>query len=61
MYKRQEFDRFLADFLPGMREGDLLMITADHGCDPSYTKTTDHTREYVPDVYKRQVLSASTG
>ncbi len=24
------------------------MITADHGCDPSYTKTTDHTREYVP-------------
>jgi len=31
-----------------MREGDLLMITADHGCDPSYTKTTDHTREYVP-------------
>lgn len=28
--------------------GGLLMITADHGCDPSYTKTTDHTREYVP-------------
>ncbi len=24
------------------------MITADHGCDPSYTKTTDHTREHVP-------------
>ena len=43
-----EFDRFLADFIPGMREGDLLIITADHGCDPSYTKTTDHTREYVP-------------
>ena len=32
----------------GMREGDILMVTADHGCDPSYTKTTDHTREYVP-------------
>ena len=31
-----------------MRVFDLLMITADHGCDPSYTKTTDHTREYVP-------------
>lgn len=43
-----EFDRFLAEFLPGMRPGDLLMITADHGCDPGYTKTTDHTREYVP-------------
>ena len=26
----------------------IAMITADHGCDPSYTKTTDHTREYVP-------------
>ena len=42
-----EFDRFLADFIPGMREGDLLMITADHGCDPS-TPSTDHSREYVP-------------
>ena len=30
-----EFDRFVADFIPGMREGDLLMVTADHGCDPS--------------------------
>ena len=27
---------------------DCVIITADHGCDPSYTKTTDHTREYVP-------------
>ena len=26
----------------------LVMITADHGCDPAYTATTDHTREYVP-------------
>ena len=43
-----EFDKFVADFIPGMREGDILMVTADHGCDPSYTKTTDHTREYVP-------------
>jgi phosphopentomutase len=43
-----EFDAFLSDFVPTMREDDLLMITADHGCDPSYTKTTDHTREYVP-------------
>ena len=42
------FDDFLPSFLAAMREGDLLMITADHGCDPSYTKTTDHTREYTP-------------
>ena len=27
---------------------DLVLITADHGCDPAYTATTDHTREYVP-------------
>ncbi|MBU3819670.1 MAG: phosphopentomutase [Candidatus Faecalibacterium intestinavium] len=43
-----EFDGFLAEFVPHMREEDLLIVTADHGCDPSYTKTTDHTREYVP-------------
>ena len=43
-----EFDRFLPGFLAGMRPDDLLMVTADHGCDPSYTRTTDHTREYVP-------------
>ena len=43
-----EFDRFLADFIPGMREGDILMVTADHGCDPGYLKHTDHTREYIP-------------
>ena len=31
-----------------MGDDDLLIITADHGCDPAYTATTDHTREYVP-------------
>ena len=35
-------------FLPKLGDEDILMITADHGCDPSYTATTDHTREYVP-------------
>ena len=43
-----EFDRWLANFLPDLGEEDLVMITADHGCDPAYTATTDHTREYVP-------------
>ena len=43
-----EFDAFLPGFMAGMGEEDILMVTADHGCDPSYTKTTDHTREYVP-------------
>ena len=43
-----EFDAWLKDFLPTLGEEDLVMITADHGCDPGFTKTTDHTREYVP-------------
>lgn len=41
------FDRQLAQLLPKLRQGDLLMITADHGCDPS-TPSTDHSREYTP-------------
>lgn len=43
-----EFDSWLGQFLPKLGEDDLVMITADHGCDPAYTATTDHTREYVP-------------
>ena len=43
-----EFDTWLGSFLPKLGDEDLVMITADHGCDPSYTATTDHTREYVP-------------
>ena len=42
-----EFDNFLTDFLKDMREDDVLLITADHGCDPS-TPSTDHSREYTP-------------
>ncbi len=42
-----EFDRWLADFLPTLGTGDLLLITADHGCDPA-TPSTDHSREYTP-------------
>ena len=43
-----EFDTWLGQFLPKLGEEDLVMITADHGCDPGYNATTDHTREYVP-------------
>ena len=43
-----EFDAWLPGFLEKLGEEDLVMITADHGCDPGYTATTDHTREYVP-------------
>ncbi len=43
-----EFDAWLPGFMEKLGEDDLVMITADHGCDPAYTATTDHTREYVP-------------
>ena len=43
-----EFDTWLGEFMKTLGEEDLVMITADHGCDPAYTVTTDHTREYVP-------------
>ena len=43
-----EFDAWLPKFMDRMGPDDLVMITADHGCDPAYTATTDHTREYVP-------------
>lgn len=57
-----EFDTWLGDFLPTLGEDDLVMITADHGCDPAYTRTTDHTREYVPlIVLGKQVKPGNLG
>ncbi len=43
-----DFDGWLGGFLPLLRKDDALIVTADHGCDPSFSATTDHTREYVP-------------
>ena len=43
-----EFDTWLGSFLPKLGQEDVVLITADHGCDPCYRATTDHTREYVP-------------
>ena len=43
----KDFDIRLPEIIDNMKEDDLLMITADHGCDPTF-KGTDHTREYVP-------------
>ncbi|MBQ7324113.1 MAG: phosphopentomutase [Clostridia bacterium] len=42
-----EFDAWLSEFVKELHHDDVLMITADHGCDPS-DQSTDHTREYVP-------------
>ena len=44
-----DFDKRLGEMLPLLRDDDMLIITADHGCDPS-TPSTDHSREYTPMV-----------
>lgn len=41
------FDKRLPEIIEGLKQEDVLMITADHGCDPS-TPSTDHSREYTP-------------
>ena len=57
-----EFDEWLGKLLPRLGDGDVLMITADHGCDPGYDKTTDHTREYVPlFVYGKGIAPINLG
>ena len=57
-----EFDAWLGEFIKLLREDDILMITADHGCDPTFTKTTDHTREYTPLlVYGNKVTPKNLG
>lgn len=51
-----EFDNRLASFISKMRDDDVLIITADHGCDPS-TPSTDHSREYTPMIiYGNNIL-----
>ena len=42
------FDEKLPEIMKELREDDILMITADHGCDPGYTVSTDHSREHTP-------------
>ena len=57
-YKKaiEEVDSYLPKFIQNMDENDLLIITADHGCDPTY-KGSDHTREMVPVI----IYEAKTG
>ena len=56
-----KLDSWLAGFIANMRKDDILMITADHGCDPMY-KGTDHTRENVPVlVYGKEVKPGNLG
>ncbi len=56
-----DFDIQLGKFITKMKDDDILMITADHGCDPS-AKGTDHTREYVPLlIYGSKIKSVNLG
>ena len=56
------FDTWLGDFISHLGVDDVLMITADHGCDPLFTATTDHTREYTPLlVYGKKIAPKNLG
>lgn len=46
----EEIDEYVGEIIPALNDDDLLVITADHGCDPT-VPGTDHTREYVPVLY----------
>ncbi|MBD5513093.1 MAG: phosphopentomutase [Lachnospiraceae bacterium] len=56
------FDNKLPELLELLRDEDILMITADHGCDPGYTVSTDHSREHTPFImYGRRVAPMNLG
>jgi len=54
----ESFDAALPRIIGAMKEGDILMITADHGCDPT-TPSTDHSREYIPLVVAGKHVKAN--
>ena len=55
-----EFDAWLPGFLKKLNKDDLVLVTADHGCDPA-DQSTDHTREYVPILAFGDVASSNLG
>ena len=55
----EQFDDYLPEFIENMTDDDILIITADHGCDPTY-KGTDHTREMVPLIIYNKNLKGGT-
>ncbi len=57
-----EFDGRLNEALPLVTDDDIFIITADHGCDPGYTVSTDHSREYIPLlVYGKNIKPVNLG
>lgn len=56
------FDKKLPQIMSKLKDEDLLMITADHGCDPGYTQSTDHSREYTPFImYGKNIAPRNLG
>ncbi len=56
------FDEKLPQIIENMRQEDILILTADHGCDPGYTQSTDHSREYTPClIYGKCVKAENMG
>ncbi len=56
------FDEKLPEMVAKLHDDDIIMMTADHGCDPAYLKTTDHTREYIPFImYGKNVTPKNLG
>ena len=56
------FDSKLPEMVAKLHDDDIIMMTADHGCDPAYQKTTDHTREYIPFImYGKNVEPKNLG
>lgn len=56
------FDGKLPEMMSKLHDEDILIVTADHGCDPGYLATTDHTREYIPClIYGKNVKPANLG
>lgn len=54
----EDFDMAMEEVVEEMRPDDMLIVTADHGCDPTITTSTDHSREYVPLlVYGKQLAA----
>ncbi len=57
----EEFDSRLLEIMAAMNEDDILIINADHGCDPTF-KGTDHTREYIPILmYGKNIKTVNIG
>ncbi len=57
-----EFDKALPDLFAKLKDDDILIITADHGCDPGFKASTDHTREHTPClIFGKRIKNANLG